>query len=97
MAGTTDRQHLGVVRKNATQEVRVSVGDYGGVPYIYALVCPCEEPPELERDRHPGLTVRAHTLRPLIRLLTEALELAEIREKAAWDDQEPELRRRWRR
>jgi hypothetical protein len=96
MSGTTDRQHLGVVRKNATQEIRVSVGDYGGVPYIYALVCPNEEPPECERERHPGLTIRPHTLRPLIPLLSQALEVAEIREKASWDDREPEVRRRRR-
>jgi len=95
MSGTTDRQRLGAVPKNSTQEIRVSVGDYGGVPYIYALICLSEEPPETEMERHPGLTIRAHTLRPLIPLLSKALEVAEAREKAAWDER-PEVRRRRR-
>jgi hypothetical protein len=103
MSETADRQHLGAVRKNATQEIRVSVGTYGGVPYVYAFVCLNGESSEDEAERHPGLTIRAHTLRPLIPLLSQALEIAEAREGEIWGKdslgrgsktQEPE---RWKR
>jgi hypothetical protein len=95
MDETTGRQHLGSVRKNESQEIRVSVGDYDGTPYVYCLVCLAKEPPENEMERHPGLTVRAHTLRPLIPLLSKALEVAEAREKVNWDQgTAPRSRRR---
>lgn len=80
MSEVREREHVGVVKKNATQEIRISVGDYGPATYIYVLVCPNGHPLDAETDRHPGLTIRAHTLRPLIPLLEQALELAEARE-----------------
>jgi hypothetical protein len=94
MGDVINEQVLGTVRKNRGQVVRVSVGDYAGCPYVYARVYPIEESPE--PIGHPGLTLRADTVRDLIPLLSQALELAEIREKASFD-QEPEERRRRRR
>ena len=95
MGEVTNEAILGRVRKNRDQVVRVSVADYAGQPYVYARVYSTEDPPPGVDVGHPGLTLRADTVRGLLPLLSQALEVAEIREKASFD-QGPEGRRRRR-
>jgi len=97
MGDVINEQVLGTVKRNREQEFRVSVGTYCGKPYVYCRVYPIVAPPPGVEARHPGLTMRPDNVRDLLPLFSQALELAEIREKVAYDDQEPEERQRRRR
>jgi len=88
MGEIESEQVLGRVRRNREQEFRVSVGSYCGKPYVYCKVYPIVEPPPGVEARHPGLTMRADNVRDLLPLLTQALEVAEIRERAKCEPDE---------
>jgi hypothetical protein len=84
---------LGTVRRNRTRAIRVSVANYEGHVYLYAHIIPADSPGEKTMN-YPGLTLSVETARQVIPLLTEALEIAEMREKARLDDRPEERRRR---
>ena len=97
MAEPTNVANIGAVRRNDRQELRLFVGDFYNHPYIYCRVYELEPPPPGAEERHPGLTLRPEHLRELLPMFNQALDVAEMRQKAAYDDQEPEERRRRRR
>ena len=71
---------LGTVKKSREKNVRVTVADYGGKPYIYLQIVPANETSPSVAGNYPGITLTPDNARVLMPLLNDAVNLAETRE-----------------
>jgi hypothetical protein len=73
---------IGEARKNRGEIVRVSIGRFGGRPYVYARWFGKNEGQDAEVDLHRGFTLAPDAARGFVRLLEAAL--AEIERRGGW-------------
>ena len=81
MIEPTDKEVIGSVRKNRFRAVRVSLGEWGGRPYVYLHTLQhLEGRPDSEAEERPGgFTLAPAVWRSLLPVIQQACELADKR------------------